>query len=201
MQTRRASKLEVDDRFCFELTSLVLALSGTPAGLKHLASLPGTLATVVSLLQIGTGRLQRTAIVIVRRSILQSMAPDACDRMLRPRIQLIRANGFAGLSLALIASSFSVTLRIKAVSEFIVFGVLLVCTVQQTDAITSLSAEPHTIDHYEMVQTGLCLMYAPVIFVYFEWHARARTLLLMIALLQSLPLESTAHDCVVSQWG
>ena len=114
MQARRAtgSQANVDDRFCFELTSLVLTLSGTPAGLKHLSTLPGTLATCVNLLQIGTGRLQRTAVVIVRRAILQSMTPDACDRMLRPRIQLIRASGFSGFLFALIASSFSINLRV-----------------------------------------------------------------------------------------
>eukprot|EP01052_Picozoa_sp_SAG31_P028592 SAG31_NODE_2774_length_5106_cov_5.381748_2_plen_96_part_00 len=84
---------------CFELISLVVALSGTPAGFIHLTGLPGTLATVVSLLQIGTGRLQRAAIVLIRRSILQSMARDACDQMLGPRSQMIRVNGFAGLTL------------------------------------------------------------------------------------------------------
>ena len=104
MQARVASGApRGDDDFCFELSSLVLALSGTAAGLRHLGTLPGTLAamTQLTVLQIGTPRLQRQAMVVVRRTLLQQMKPAACDKVLRPRVQFIRAHGLAGLLVAL----------------------------------------------------------------------------------------------------
>ena len=62
---------------------------------------------------------------------------------------------------------------IKGVSEFIIFGVLLACTVQQTAATTTFEQEPYQIADYGMAQTCLCLMYLPVVIVYGERNAHA----------------------------
>lgn len=106
-----------NDTFSFELMNLVLALSGTPAGLKHLASLPGTIATICSLMQIGSSRLQRQAMTIIKRVVLQEMTPVQVDNMLKPRMQFVRAEGFGGLLLALVASGFSGAVQLRAVNS------------------------------------------------------------------------------------
>ena len=79
-----------NDTFTFELMNLVLALSGTAAGLRHLASLPGTIATICTLMQIGSSRLQRQAMTIIKRVVLQGMTPAQADTMLKPRMQFVR---------------------------------------------------------------------------------------------------------------
>ena len=103
-----------NDTFTFELMNLVLALSGTAAGLRHLASLPGTIATVCTLLQIGSPRLQRQAMVIIKRVVLQGMTPAQADKMLQPRMQFVRAEGFSGLLLALVANGFSGSVQLRS---------------------------------------------------------------------------------------
>ena len=95
------------DDFTFELCSLVLALSGTRAGVRHIASLPSILTTICTLLTVGTPRLQRQAIVILKRTVLQTMSPDAADKMLRARMQYVRAEGFCGFLMALAASGWN----------------------------------------------------------------------------------------------
>lgn len=103
-----------DDTFTFELMSLVLALSGTTAGLAHLASLPGTIATICTLLQIGTSRLQRQAMTVLKRVVLQGMTPAEVDKMLKPRMQFVRSEGFGGLLLALVANGFSGSVQLRS---------------------------------------------------------------------------------------
>ena len=101
------------DDFTFELCSLVLALSGTRAGVRHIASLPSILTTICTLLTVGTPRLQRQAIVILKRTVLQTMSPDAADKMLRARMQYVRAEGFCGFLMALAASGFSGSVQLR----------------------------------------------------------------------------------------
>ena len=101
------------DDFTFELCSLVLALSGTRAGVRHIASLPSILTTICTLLTVGTPRLQRQAIVILKRTVLQNMSPDAADKMLRARMQYVRAEGFCGFLMALAASGFSGSVQLR----------------------------------------------------------------------------------------
>jgi E3 ubiquitin-protein ligase MYCBP2 len=71
--------------------------------------------TQLTVLQIGTPRLQRQAMVVVRRTLLQQMKPAACDKVLRPRVQFIRAHGLAGLLVALVAKAFTVQRRAPGV--------------------------------------------------------------------------------------
>ena len=103
-----------DDTFTFELSSLVLTLSGTAAGLRHIASLPGTIATICTLLQIGSARLQRQAMTIIKRVVLQTMTPAQIDLMLKPRLQFVRSAGFGGLLLALVARGFSGAVQLRS---------------------------------------------------------------------------------------
>ena len=69
---------------------------------------------------------------------------------------------------------------IKGVSEFIIFGVLLVGMVEQTAAIDDFSSEPYDLEHYGHAQTLLCVMYAPVVIICREWHVHTLEHLHMI---------------------
>lgn len=64
---------------------------------------------------------------------------------------------------------------IKGFSEFVIFGVLLVCTVQQVNE-ANFEEEDIQIATYGSAQSGLCLMYIPVAIIYSEWHAHVHAL-------------------------
>jgi hypothetical protein len=59
---------------------------------------------------------------------------------------------------------------VKAYSEAIIFGVIVLCTVQQTVEVSSrdfnAEEEPFTIDLYGNIQTGLCIVLVPVTLFY-----------------------------------
>eukprot|EP01047_Picozoa_sp_COSAG01_P008821 COSAG01_NODE_355_length_18359_cov_3.808773_3_plen_2980_part_00 len=107
----QARQPAVNDSFCFELTSLVVALTGTSAGLAHLRGLSGTISAMCTILQMGSARLQRQALLVVRRTVLQGLRPSAVTKMLQPRMQFVRSDGFAGYLLALVAKSCAVQLK------------------------------------------------------------------------------------------
>jgi E3 ubiquitin-protein ligase MYCBP2 len=62
------------DNYCFEMLSLVLALSGSPVGRSHLAGQVGLLRDLLTLLHTGTGRVQRQVIALLRR-VLPKIPP------------------------------------------------------------------------------------------------------------------------------
>ena len=63
------------DAYCFELLSMVLALSGSSVGRKYLAQQhPGLLKDLAALLHAGTPRVQRQVVSLLRR-VLPSIPP------------------------------------------------------------------------------------------------------------------------------
>eukprot|EP01052_Picozoa_sp_SAG31_P017485 SAG31_NODE_1197_length_9441_cov_5.823592_2_plen_916_part_00 len=60
---------------------------------------------------------------------------------------------------------------VKAFSEFIIFGVLLVSTVMQVD-VTDFATEKISIDGYGIAQTGLCIALLPVTAYFMCAHIR-----------------------------
>ena len=63
------------DAYCFELLSMVLALSGSSVGRKYLAQQhPGLLKDLAALLHAGTPRVQRQVVSLLRR-VLPSILP------------------------------------------------------------------------------------------------------------------------------
>ena len=60
---------------------------------------------------------------------------------------------------------------VKGFSEFIIFGVLLVCTVTQVHE-ANFAEETITIDMYGTAQTTLCILYAPVALFYMGANIR-----------------------------
>ena len=65
----------VSDTYCFEMMSLVLALSGSAVGRTHLASQYGFIKDLLSLLHTASGRIQRQVIALLRR-ILPEVRPQ-----------------------------------------------------------------------------------------------------------------------------
>ncbi|VVD05977.1 unnamed protein product [Leptidea sinapis] len=63
------------DNYCFEMLSLLLALSGSPAGLAHLVQRSELLKDLLALLHTGSERVQRQVISLVRR-IITVVPPD-----------------------------------------------------------------------------------------------------------------------------
>ena len=57
----------VSDTYCFEMMSLVLALSGSAVGRSHLASQYAFVKDLLTLLHTASGRIQRQVIAILRR--------------------------------------------------------------------------------------------------------------------------------------
>lgn len=63
------------DTYCFEMLSLVLALSGSSVGRSHLASQFGLIKDLLTLLHTASGRIQRQVIALLRR-ILPEVPPQ-----------------------------------------------------------------------------------------------------------------------------
>ncbi len=63
------------DTYCFEMLSLVLALSGSTVGRSHLASQYGLIKDLLTLLHTASGRIQRQVIALLRR-ILPEVPPQ-----------------------------------------------------------------------------------------------------------------------------
>ncbi|XP_071483043.1 E3 ubiquitin-protein ligase MYCBP2-like [Diadema antillarum] len=61
----------VPDAYCFELLSMVLALSGSHVGRSYVAQQDGLLLDLVSLLHTGTPRIQRQVTAVLRRFLLE----------------------------------------------------------------------------------------------------------------------------------
>ncbi|XP_030837055.1 E3 ubiquitin-protein ligase MYCBP2 [Strongylocentrotus purpuratus] len=59
------------DAYCFELLSMVLALSGSRVGRSYVAQQDGLLLDLVSLLHTGTPRVQRQVTAVLRRFLLE----------------------------------------------------------------------------------------------------------------------------------
>ena len=62
------------DAYCFEMLSMVLALSGSSVGRSYLAQQFGLLRDLLALLHTGSGRIQRQVISLLRR-VLPKVAP------------------------------------------------------------------------------------------------------------------------------
>ena len=71
----------VSDTYCFEMMSLVLALSGSAVGRTHLASQYGFIKDLLSLLHTASGRIQRQVIALLRR-ILPEVRPQTFASLL-----------------------------------------------------------------------------------------------------------------------
>jgi len=63
------------DTYCFEMLSLVLALSGSSLGRSHLATQYGLIQDLMTLLHTGTARIQRQVIALLRR-VLPHVLPE-----------------------------------------------------------------------------------------------------------------------------
>ena len=63
------------DTYCFEMLSLVLALSGSSVGRNHLASQFSLMQDLLTLLHTGSARIQRQVIALLRR-VLPHVTPD-----------------------------------------------------------------------------------------------------------------------------
>lgn len=63
------------DTYCFEMLSLVLALSGSTVGRSYLAQQFGLIRDLLALLHTGSGRIQRQVIALLRR-VLPKVPPQ-----------------------------------------------------------------------------------------------------------------------------
>lgn len=99
------------DTYCFEIMTLILALSGSKAGRQQIAKEPEVICATCVVLQSGSPRSQRQAVQILKRVVLDTMAPADADVSLGPHSPAVKAHGFAGYLLACLASAFSVQLK------------------------------------------------------------------------------------------
>ncbi|ESO93791.1 hypothetical protein LOTGIDRAFT_205644 [Lottia gigantea] len=82
--TNREDKLEenrASDVYCFELLSMVLALSGSTVGRNYLSQQHGLIQALFSLLHTATPRIQRQVISVLRR-VLPDIKPQALASIL-----------------------------------------------------------------------------------------------------------------------
>eukprot|EP01046_Picozoa_sp_COSAG06_P054188 COSAG06_NODE_9572_length_1867_cov_2.289027_3_plen_220_part_00 len=101
-----------DDDFAFALVNMLLALSGSQQGCREISGKASLLSNLCSLLQVGTQRLQRAVLSVLRRAMLEHMTPAQATRLLTPYIQSVRAGGIVGYLLSLAATPFHLNCRV-----------------------------------------------------------------------------------------
>jgi len=100
------------DGYCFELTSMVLALSGAVVGREFLAN-PQLLGVLLSLLPVGSPRIQRQILHIFRR-ILPQVSPSELDDVSKAACNLAATP--VDFFLFCVAKAFTVQIRTKGVA-------------------------------------------------------------------------------------
>jgi len=99
------------DTYCFEIMTLLLALSGSEVGRWQIASEPEVICATCVVLQFGSPRSQRQAVQILKRAVLDTLTPADADASLGSHSPAVAAHGFAGYLLACLASAFSLQLK------------------------------------------------------------------------------------------
>lgn len=72
--------MKTSDAYCFEMLSMVLALSGSSVGRAYLSQQGGLLGDLLSLLHTGSARVQRQVTSLLRR-MLPEVSPEAFARV------------------------------------------------------------------------------------------------------------------------
>lgn len=115
------------DAYCFEMLSMVLALSGSTIGRQYLAQQNELLLDLLSLLHTGSARVQRQVVALLRR-VLPEIKPSAFASILGidslPPRDLFSADsefdvhkvGVLDVFLACIAKALTVQTKVKGVS-------------------------------------------------------------------------------------
>lgn len=76
-----SSSQRAPDTYCFEMLSMVLALSGSPVGRAYLSQQHGLLKDLLSLLHTGSDRVQRQVTALLRR-MLPEIVPETLGDLL-----------------------------------------------------------------------------------------------------------------------
>lgn len=116
------------DVYCFEMLSMVLALSGSTVGRSYLSNQHGLLRDLLSLLHTGSDRVQRQVTALLRR-ILPEISPEqlaellAVDKLPPNDFRIVSQSnvdfdmnrmGIMDIFLALIAKSLQLQVKIKS---------------------------------------------------------------------------------------
>lgn len=80
-ETDFEENLKINDTYCFEMLSMVLALSGSAVGRSYLSHQHGLLKDLFSLLHTGSDRVQRQVTALIRR-ILPEISPETLCELL-----------------------------------------------------------------------------------------------------------------------
>lgn len=120
------------DTYCFEMLSMVLALSGSAVGRSYLSLQHGLLKDLLSLLHTGSDRVQRQVTALLRR-MLPEISPEILGDLLGVHymppndFNIVHQNfgefdmsrlGIIDIFLAVIAKSLQLQIKIKTSSTF-----------------------------------------------------------------------------------
>ncbi|XP_058840925.1 E3 ubiquitin-protein ligase highwire [Topomyia yanbarensis] len=126
-ETDFEDNIKLNDTYCFEMLSMVLALSGSAVGRSYLSHQHGLLKDLFSLLHTGSDRVQRQVTALIRR-ILPEISPETlCELLVVEKIpetdfNLLSQNnemfnmnkcGILDIFLAVIAKALQVQIKVK----------------------------------------------------------------------------------------
>ena len=126
-ETDFEDNVQMNDTYCFEMLSMVLALSGSAVGRSYLSHQHGLLKDLFTLLHTGSDRVQRQVTALIRR-ILPEISPETlCDilgvaKVPETDFNLLSQNtdnfnmnecGILDIFLAVIAKSLQVQIKVK----------------------------------------------------------------------------------------
>ncbi|XP_062536745.1 E3 ubiquitin-protein ligase highwire-like [Armigeres subalbatus] len=126
-ETDFEENLKLNDTYCFEMLSMVLALSGSAVGRSYLSHQHGLLKDLFSLLHTGSDRVQRQVTALIRR-ILPEISPETLCELLgvekipETDFNLLSQNnetfnmnkcGILDIFLAVIAKALQVQIKVK----------------------------------------------------------------------------------------
>ncbi|CAG4984339.1 unnamed protein product, partial [Parnassius apollo] len=100
------------DNYCFEMLSLLLALSGSAVGRAHLAQSIELLTNLLSLLHTGSERVQRQVISLLRRMITE-ISPQRVSMAINLGVDLEARVSFLDHIVCYLAKAITVQVKVK----------------------------------------------------------------------------------------
>ncbi|CAK1588084.1 unnamed protein product [Parnassius mnemosyne] len=100
------------DNYCFEMLSLLLALSGSAVGRAHLAQSIELLTNLLSLLHTGSERVQRQVISLLRRMITE-ISPQRVSMAINLGVDLENRVSFLDHIVCYLAKAITVQVKVK----------------------------------------------------------------------------------------
>ncbi|KAJ0183668.1 hypothetical protein K1T71_000091 [Dendrolimus kikuchii] len=185
------------DNYCFEMLSLLLALSGSAVGRAHLAQRPELLNDLLALLHTGSERVQRQVISLLRRMI-QEITPQKMLAAVNLNNELGGRATLMDYLVSYLAKAITVQVKIKGSGTTQPWSVTMGAGVAPAPPATWFMRGETTKQHADLVAKLLTDMAEEKIS--HAWGVECRTALAnyVVQVSQITELDRRPHNCIAA---